>query len=181
MAYIQKKGIWRPQFVPTGPIEVDWNHPLAAGLVALYMPGSQAGYNDLTGIGPTLVAGSGLTRVNSPFGPAVNQSATNSALTSNKVPTAWLLEKAGSLIWAGDILSSPINDPTFWGIEYSSTTPDYGPGILVNYNGYYFVYNSAGTFEYFGTGFSCTTYTNQIVYFTTRKYSQRANARCYDV
>ena len=47
MAYILKKGVWRPTQIPNFPVEIDWQHPLARGLAVFTMPGSLSGFTNL--------------------------------------------------------------------------------------------------------------------------------------
>ncbi len=49
--FILRKGVWRPQFVPAGPVALIENHPLAPQ--RLYAPGVKIG--DVAGIGPAWV------------------------------------------------------------------------------------------------------------------------------
>jgi hypothetical protein len=55
MAFVFKKGLWRPTQVPNTPVEIDWQHPLARGLQFLCVPGY--GFQDLTGRGVTTAVG----------------------------------------------------------------------------------------------------------------------------
>ncbi len=76
MAVLHKhrySSFWSPQRVPTVQVEIDWSHPLARGLVGLYVPGGAKGLVDLCGIGPRLAPMSGLAGVaDSGVGPGLN-------------------------------------------------------------------------------------------------------------
>ena len=93
-------------------------HPLAAGLVALYLPGIDL--IDRTGIGPTLIRGTGAQNGTTADGPALRSVQSGSRCHTPTMPAAWRLTTAGTLYWRGAITGTPAGDTAFWG----NTTPD---------------------------------------------------------
>lgn len=100
MPYIRRNGLWLPQHVPPASldVEIDWNHPLAAGLIGCYVPGSARGLNDIAGIGPTLTAPAGSNQVG-PYGSGLLTTATNSMARAT-LPAAYKLSTI-TLFWRG--------------------------------------------------------------------------------
>lgn len=78
-----------PRQVPTDAMEIDWSHPLARGLVGLYIPGGRSGLTDLCGIGPVLTSHANGTMVASSLGPGLNGNTTNAGASSTVEPTQY--------------------------------------------------------------------------------------------
>ncbi len=60
-----------PRRVPTVPVEIDWDHPLAKSLQSLYIPGSPRGFFDYATIGGALVRNVPPTMGGNIFGPGL--------------------------------------------------------------------------------------------------------------
>ncbi len=133
---------WWLRGVPTGPVEVNPDHPLAGSLVGCYVPGSYAGLNDLTGIGPTLQADAGGFVSSSPEGNGYNSSAVSSAAYATTFPAAWKIAKSGTLFWRGQFIGLPYSGSfsrlVLWGNiqnpSPSSSTPYCCYGIAFDPN-----------------------------------------------
>ena len=79
MAFIHRHrfpGFWSPNRAPNVPIEIDWSHPLARGLIACYIPG--VSLSDLTGNNPDLTLTTNGYRAPSPLGVGVRSFGANS-------------------------------------------------------------------------------------------------------
>lgn len=100
----RRSSLWWGRGVPTVPVTVDRSHPLSSGLIGCYVPGCQAQYNDLTGIGPTLTpdSTSGFidnTRTQEGYGYSCN--AVNASLFSGAFPASWQITTGATLFWCG--------------------------------------------------------------------------------
>lgn len=144
--------LWSPRTVPTGPMEVDWNHPLSGGLIGCYVPGGYAGLQDLTGIGPTLLADSGGTNLPTPEGYGYGCIRPSAAAYSTEFPDAWELSTGGTLFWRGVFLGSVSSSENniIWGnvIAPNVQFPGSCYAIVGAFNqGLQFKYSSGSTSE----------------------------------
>ena len=130
------------QQIPTGAVEIDWGHPLANGLVALYVPGVSG--VDLTRIAPPIViTGSGGTIVSGPRGPALDLSSIGTASSSTGLPPQLEINK-GTILWSGKFSSNPSSDWAVFATSYSN--PNANP--YVPYGIYYAIASSGMAFAY---------------------------------
>lgn len=105
--HIHRTGRSGGKLIPSGPVEVDWTHPLARGLLSLYLPGLSG--VDLCWLGGTLAAASGSTPVSglTRHGPAAMGGSSGSrAMTAPAGNLQSKLSTAGSILWVGDNPSS---------------------------------------------------------------------------
>ena len=129
--------------IPAGPLELNRDHPLARGLVALYLPGLHL--HDLTGSCPPLAYGTGTASL-TPDGPAHRSAISGSRITNaGAVPAALQLTTAGTLYWRGVRISGP-NGSIFWGL---GPNPHVDPFI---YYGFYGVNGTDVSFDYAAGG-----------------------------
>ena len=146
MAYlhrIRSPGTWNPTLVPSCPVELDTTHPLAQGLVSLFLPGISM--SDLCGRAKPLVCGASGKTVVGPFGAALYQS----DYLQTPTPSSLLTSSAVSMFAAGTITSNPTYYPRLVGICYTNngnTAPydvagvQFTSSLAVNY----LVWNSGG-------------------------------------
>jgi len=93
--------LWKPQQVPIGPVEIDWSHQLARGLIF-----ANLGTRDLTGNVPALTLTNGsVAQGSTPAGAAWAHTAANQQLWA-LAPTA-LKPNQGSLFWYGNVIGNP--------------------------------------------------------------------------
>lgn len=121
MAFIRRKGIWRPQVVPTFPVEVDRTHPLAHGLIGLWLP--TAGGADLVGGVVLAQPAGGLSPITATSrGAAWMQQTGNTGLLA-PAATAFTTGSTFALFWRGAILGNFVgnyNAPVV-GVTYADT------------------------------------------------------------
>jgi len=144
-----RAGIVTPGRVPTLPVEIDWSHPLANGLVACYVPGGARGIVDLAGNGPPLAMGSGAIVGPGSTGAALVNTAANAGASSSDVPGIWRLASAGTLFVSADFLASPsVGNGILWALNHTSVnvTPfvDYSLFVTLPGGKSAFAWNSAG-------------------------------------
>lgn len=139
----RQPSLWgNPRFVsPSVNPEVDWNHPLAANLVACYVPGSVAGLSDLAGVGPDLVSDVNGDFEFTPEGYGYGCRNVSAAAYSTTFPSEWDFPNGGTIYWRGSVLSTPTFGsgwpPLIFGITYSgapdgTVSPVYGAALAVN-------------------------------------------------
>jgi hypothetical protein len=104
-----------PTLVPTVPVALDQAHPLAMGLVALYVPG--ASWNDLSGVNGALTPGTG-TLVSTARGTGWFTNTLADAATAVIAPSAQLTQNI-STFWLGAILGAAggAGLPWVWGSD----------------------------------------------------------------
>jgi hypothetical protein len=109
------------QRVPLGRVMVNWSHPLANGLLAMFIPGSPTmGFSDITGNTPALVpVVSGSTVIGqSPIGPSLKSSVLSSGLISPSGLSPVLQVTATvSLFWKGQQLAGSSGDCAGFGVK----------------------------------------------------------------
>lgn len=125
--------LWNPRFVPTGAVEIDWNHPLASDLVACYVPGNDydgTDLSDLSGIGPDLnIDTNGVVSITPEgFGYSCVELSAAAYSTGGTFPSEWLFPNGGTMYWRGSAVASPTFGSGWWpvlfGITYGGTTSD---------------------------------------------------------
>lgn len=107
-------------------VAVDLGHPLAMGLVSLYLPGRDL--VDLCGVGPTLAYTGGPTQDIAARGPAMRANATGERATSSSLPAQWRVT-SGTIFWWQASLGAPSNFATWFGIDIGNGLT----GPFVNY------------------------------------------------
>lgn len=102
MAYVSKRGIWRPDSVPNFPVEIAWGHPLANGLLGCYVPGSPHGLSDIARIGPTLTPSASSAWKSTPAGYGADSTASSSGFFAT-APDVYKnsLGSNASWLWSG--------------------------------------------------------------------------------
>lgn len=105
-----------PTQVPTVPVEINWGHPLAQGLVGLYLPGV-AFYNLANG-NPLSVAATGSIGATK-WGPG-----SSSQLQDSYVPP-YQQTPTNCCIWIGNLYSVSANATLFQGIYANPNTTPY--------------------------------------------------------
>ena len=93
-----------PAVIPTNPT-LDTAHPLAAGLVALYLPGVAA--TDYTGTGGALTRAPGAQDGSTGDGAALRSVQADSRAYTKTLPAAWRLQTGGTLYWRGALANTP--------------------------------------------------------------------------
>lgn len=128
-----------PLQVPTQPVEVDWSHPLADGLVALYIPGNT--FCDLAVKNGTLAPGGtsgGADSISSSArGPGFATTGSYLVAAANPV----VQQSALTVAWFGNLNSQPANDTTFIGLVPGTSYPP--PSPYTNYQLYYVSFSTA--------------------------------------
>ena len=115
-----------PRYVPTVPVELDRSHPLALGLVALYIPFSAQGAIDFTGFGAPMVPSNfsnGGYVGGSAYGPGLGQSPSianpgvvQAQMSAPVSPMAQTCNSSGTILISG----------TFFATEVGSQYPQIG-------------------------------------------------------
>jgi len=119
--------LWTPRRVPAEPVEIDWNHPLAGGMIGCYVPGSYYQLSDLTGIGPDLVANVNGAVATTPEGYGYSCNTGNALASSTTMPVEWQLTTGGTLFWRGICTGNASSgiDLLIWGnLQNSGFIPD---------------------------------------------------------
>ena len=138
-----------PGRVPTQPVEIDWSHPLANGLIACYVPGGARGAVDLTGIGPLVAIRSGSSIAPSSYGAALGSFATSPGAFTGTIPSAWKLTTGGTIFSAIELTGTPVASSTIFGLAYNSAGTSPFNDYVLSFNGSAqpnFSYNHGGTF-----------------------------------
>jgi len=123
MPLFRRPALIDPRTVPTVPVEVDWTHPLADGLVALWVPGGTQGLQDLCGNADLVPAGGTIST--GPYGP---QLTCNGTITAPYAAlSAPLQVQQGTMFWAGEFTATPTGDVNIIGAAWSNPggTPSY--------------------------------------------------------
>lgn len=150
-----RSSFWAPRRVPVEPVEIDWSHPLSSGLIGCYVPGTPAGLQDLTGIGPALLPGPNGFIGYTPEGRGYSCNNGSAAAYSTVMPPSWMLTVGGTLFWRGICTgnASTGNDVLIWGnlqnasfVADGSTNPPYCYAIKIDSTGLIaFGYGAADT------------------------------------
>lgn len=148
-------GFWSPRKVPVGPVEIDWNHPLACGLIGCYVPGSSSVLQDLAGVGPTLLPGPSGFIDYTPEGLGYSSNNGNASAFSTIMPNSWQLTVGGTLFWRGVCTGSASIggvDALIWGnlqnsgfVPSGSQSPNYCYGLKIDQTSIISFGYSAGT------------------------------------
>lgn len=134
-------GLWNPRFVPYGQVEVDWSHPLAAGLAACFVPGNQAGPIDFSGTGPALVPDSNGDFPLTPEGYGYDSSTLSSSAWASIIPLKWTCQSGGTIYWRGSAVMQATYStgfhPQVFGLSYGgaadgSSSPVWGLSLAIN-------------------------------------------------
>jgi len=161
MSFIRHRNpdFWLPLQVPVGPVEIDWTHPLARGLIACYVPGSRSFLSDITGIGPTLnlVGASSLAPCSEGIGLA---SVAAGEMATAVVGYPYTSLTAASLYWRGQSVGSYIggvNPSPFVALDTTSGASPYGAFAIALFSNYFQLYwNVADTSNSIVNGVSFT-------------------------
>jgi hypothetical protein len=105
---------WSPTQVPNFPVEVDTTHPLAQGLIALFIPGHNL--LDLTQTNSSLTAAG--TFAASWRGQAIAINGSTSMDIATVAPALQI--QAGTLSYFGQLLSQPANDVALFTVNLSN-------------------------------------------------------------
>ena len=122
---------YNPRMVPSGPFELNWNHPLSQGLVALYVAGR---VDDLTGNGPPLITEYRAGQ----HGIAFLSGVANEA----PIPQAYRIGEAVSIFAIAEIY---LNYQTFVDIGLTDVNNSFNTFYQLGINGYegiFFYYNN---------------------------------------
>lgn len=110
-----RPGLWNRKNVPTVPVEVDWSHPLARGLVSCYLPGVSK--FDIAGLGPVLSTLTDHVVRPSPFGPLSSGGADSGSVLTDAVQfqAAGTIHVFGKFDTSGYAVPFAIYDAVFGG------------------------------------------------------------------
>ena len=100
--------------IPNSPV-FNADHPLAQGLVALYLPGVTL--NDFTGNGAQLTRSPNSEDGTNADGAAVFSRQENSRLFTKTLPAALKLTNEGTLYWRGSLEAKPLANTSFLGLN----------------------------------------------------------------
>lgn len=148
-----------PQLVPTVPSEIDWGHPLARGLLSLYVPGLSLG--DFTPGGPSLAGGSAATIAPTPHGPGYADQVINNGAAFAACPAKLkiagpmtLLLRLYQISTMGGTSGGPL-----WGVQHdiANGAPffDLALGSLANGQVFLACNDGAGGTLFTGFDFAC--------------------------
>lgn len=129
--------LWRPQFVPTFPVEINRAHPLGAAVAGLYLPGSAYhGNADLAGVGPTLTRDQATIPYVTGAGAALASTVAAADLYGT-IPAEWKFTTNWAMYWRGARIGSASGAVPLMQVQYDSA------------NGA--PYESYGLFDVFGS------------------------------
>lgn len=141
--------LWTPQRVPLEPVEVDWSHPLANSLLALFIPGSpSAGFADITRQTPSLIptTGGGIPIIaSSPIGPALSSTVNGAGLVSppGLAPILQVTTNV-SMFVKGQQLAQSSNDTSYIGVKKQNAAGQAAAYTLMQAGGGYTAMQSTG-------------------------------------